>query len=192
METRARSNDAPERWRDIPGFGGLYQASTEGRIRKVWSKNGKREKTILKMYTRAGKKKQANREALRVHITAPDGRRVERTVIQLVAETFFKVPEGKRAVHRNGLRTDNSVRNIIFLSDRELGERFGAMASRRTVAKINTAGEAVAFYPSARAAAKENFVSYQTVIDRCNRKVKKEFALDGYSYRWDDWNGVFS
>lgn len=29
-------------------------------------------------------------------------------------------------------------------------------------------------------------MSYQTVIDRCNRKCKSAFAPDGYAYAWDD------
>ncbi len=62
----------------------------------------------------------------------------------------------------------------------------GGKASRRPVAKVNAAGEIVAYYPSARKAAKANHMSYQTVLDRCNGKVKKPFALDGHTYRFDD------
>ena len=29
-------------------------------------------------------------------------------------------------------------------------------------------------------------MSYQTIIDRCNRKYKSTFAPDGYAYAWDD------
>ena len=29
-------------------------------------------------------------------------------------------------------------------------------------------------------------MSYQTVMDRCNGKVKGAFAPDGYAYAWDD------
>ena len=38
----------------------------------------------------------------------------------------------------------------------------------------------------ARQAAKENYLSYQTVMDRCNGKIKKPFALDGHTYQWDE------
>lgn len=68
----------------------------------------------------------------------------------------------------------------------QIGKAFGAQAKRRPVVKIDESGEIIACYPSARIAAKENYVSHQTVADRCNRRVKKEFALDGFSYRWDD------
>lgn len=175
--------DAAERWRDIPGFNGMYQASTEGRIRKILPRSGKVR--YLHPYRRQ-RNKNSNSQALRVHLTMPDGRRVERTVLKLVAETFFQLPEGKIPVHLNGLHTDISVRNITFLTHRELGERYGPQSSRRPVVKIRPDGEIVDSYASARAAARENYLSYQTVIDRCNRKVKKEFALDGFSFRWDD------
>ena len=59
-------------------------------------------------------------------------------------------------------------------------------AARRPVVKITPAGEVVEAYPSARAAAKANHMSYQAVLDRCNGKVKKPFALDGYDYRFED------
>lgn len=41
-------------------------------------------------------------------------------------------------------------------------------------------------YSSAREAARRNFMSYQTVIDLCNGKVKRGKAPDGFVYEWDD------
>lgn len=38
----------------------------------------------------------------------------------------------------------------------------------------------------AREAAKANHMSYQTVLDRCNGKVKNPYALDGFTYRFED------
>lgn len=175
--------DAGEIWRDIPGFAGTYQASTLGRIRKIWPKSGK--KTVMRPYTtkRSGS---ANTKALRVHLTSPDGRRVERTVCGLVAATFLPAEPGKCPVHRNGLHSDNSLDNIVMMSSLELGNAFGARSCRRPVIKIAPDGETQACYPSARAAGRENHMSYQAVMDRCNRKVKNEFALSGCSFRWDD------
>lgn len=174
---------APEVWKDIPGYGGTYQASTEGRIRKIWPVSGKA--TILKPYVR-NRRTRANSNAMRVHIQGPDGRRIERTVISLVAETFFGSFPGKRAVHKSGAAADNSVSNIALMDCEQIGRTYGAQSSRRPVVKIDKTGEIIACYSSARSAARENYVSYTSVIDRCNGKIKKEFALDGYSYRWDD------
>ena len=172
-----------EQWRDIPGFFGRYQVSSEGRVRRVWPKSGK--VTFMQPYT-CKRAKAANSETLRVHLSLPNGQRVERPVMKLVADVFLNVPKGKHAVHRNGVRSDNSVSNIVLMSAQELGKKYGACSSRRTVVKVDSAGEVLECYSSAREAARNNFVSYQTVMDRCNGKVKKEFALDGCSYRWDD------
>lgn len=57
---------------------------------------------------------------------------------------------------------------------------------RQPVAKIDCNGEVVEVYSSAREAARKNYMSYQTIIDRCNRKCKSTFAPDGYAYAWDD------
>lgn len=47
-------------------------------------------------------------------------------------------------------------------------------------------GEIVDVYSSAREAAKKNFMSRQTITDRCNGKCKGAFAPDGYAYAWED------
>lgn len=183
MGRRKAEAAAPEIWKDIPGYGGTYQASTEGRIRKIWPVSGKI--SILKPYVR-NRRTRTNSNAMRVHIQAPDGRRVERTVIALVADTFFGSIPGGRAVHNIGVAADNSVSNIKIMTYEQIGRAYGAQSRRRPVVKIDENGEIIACYSSARAAARENYVSYTSVIDRCNGKIKKEFALDGYSYRWDD------
>lgn len=183
MGRRRAEHAAPEIWRDIPGYDGRYQASTEGGIRRYWPVSGKY--TLLQPYVRQ-RRKQTNSNAWRVHISLPDGRRVERTVLELVALTFYGFIPGKRPIHKNGMQADNSVSNIVFMADRELGKTFGPQSSRRPVVKIDESGEIIACYSSAREAGRANYITGQAVTDRCNRRVKKEFALDGFSYRWDD------
>ena len=87
--------------------------------------------------------------------------------------------------HKNGMKTDNHVGNLAWMDKRELGAMFGAEAKRKPVCKVDRNGAIVAVYNSARTAGKKNHMSYQTVLDRCNGKVKKPFALDGYDYRFD-------
>lgn len=55
---------------------------------------------------------------------------------------------------------------------------------RRPVAKIDSAGNVIAVYSSAREAARANFMSYQAVLDRCNGKVQKPYVLDGFTYQF--------
>lgn len=107
--------------------------------------------------------------------------------MQVVARTFLgPVPPGCVPYHINGCQEDNYVNNIGYITRRELGKRTGAKSRRKPVAKIGKDGEVVEVYPSARAAARENFMSYQTVTDRCNGKRKSAFAPDGYAYAWED------
>lgn len=174
-----------EYWRDIPGTDGKYQASTDGRIRAVHKTTNR----ILVPFTRS-RRKHANRSALCVHLTLPNGKRMEKTVIKLISDTFFDPPDGKIAVHRNGLHSDNSIKNIMFLTSEELGKIFGSQACRRPVIKISRSGEIVDCYPSARQAAKSNHMSYQTVLDRCNNKIKRPYELDGHNYQWENRKGA--
>jgi len=174
-----------ERWRDIPGFNGVYQASTEGRIRRHWPKSGRY--TMLTPYTKKTQKG-ANRKALRVKMKLPEGRWVERPVLKLVAATFLNVPDGMVAVHINGIREDNAVANIAVMPHKQLGVKYGVRSCRRPVVKISPDGEVLEAYQSAREAGRKNFMSYQTVMDRCNGKRKREFCY-GFSFRWDDERG---
>ncbi|MBO3280033.1 hypothetical protein [Intestinimonas butyriciproducens] len=122
-----------------------------------------------------------------VKLTSADGKTREAAVLGLMVDTWLGGrPPGMVAYHRNGDLADHCLTNIAFTTRRSLGKKTGANAARRPVVKITPAGEVVEAYPSARAAAKANHMSYQAVLDRCNGKVKKPFALDGYDYRFED------
>ena len=78
------------------------------------------------------------------------------------------------------------MNNLKLLSKKELGSRYGVMSKKKSVVKISSDGEEVEIYYSAREAARKNFMSYQTIIDRCNGVVKKSVAPDGFDYAWED------
>lgn len=122
-----------------------------------------------------------------VKLTDASGKSKDVSVLGLMVDVWFGgCPAGKVPYHKNGDLTDNDIRNIGFTSRPELGKLTGAKSARRPVRKVDESGEAVAFYPSAREAARQNHMSYQAVLDRCNGKVKKPFALDGHTYQFDD------
>lgn len=168
-------------WKDIPGYNGKYQVNFYGEIRRVYEKSGKTK--ILNSFP---KKRRKGSDRYVVHLSI-DGKTREEAVIKLVSETFIgKCPDGFIPIHKNGLQSDNCIWNIEYITLKENGKRNGSKANRRPVAKISSCGDVVCFYSSAREAARENFMSYQTVIDRCNGKVKSLFAPDGYVYVWDE------
>ena len=175
-------------WRDIPGYAGAYQISWEGQVR-TWRWRGShylKEPKLLSQYIRKahGERRRSNRRY--VKLTDPDGKSKEVAVIRLMVEVWLGgYPPGKVAYHKNGDTTDHCYTNIGFIEPRKLGQLTGAKAGRQPVAKVNEAGEVVAIYPSARKAAKANHMSYQAVIDRCHGKIKKPFALDGHTYRYE-------
>lgn len=168
-----------ETWRDIPGYDGRYQADREGNIRRVFPSGKTRP---MKPYH----KKMSGSQRMVVKLTK-DGKSRERILIQIIAVTFLgQPPKGYVPYHRNGCQSDNYVNNIAYISRKELGKKTGRRSRSRAVAKIDISGEIIDVYASAREAGRKNFMSYQTVIDRCNGKCRSAFAPDGYAYAWED------
>ena len=175
-------------WRDVPGYDGAYQISWEVQVR-TWRWRGdhyQKEPKLLSQYIRKERGKSSRSNRRYVKLTGPNGKSKEVAVIRLMVEVWFGgYPPGKVAYHKNGNLADNCYTNIGFISPRLLGQMTGAKSKRIPTAKVNEAGEVVAVYPSARKAAKANHMSYQTVLDRCNGKIKNPFALDGHTYRFE-------
>ena len=168
-----------ETWKDIPGYNGKYQCDREGNFRRVY-KSGKTRP--IRPYRKNG-----TRNKIVVHLTDDNGKTSQRLVIGIMAITFLgPAPPGCVPYHKNGALTENHINNIAYINRKELGKITGQKSRRKPVAKINDSGNIVEVYPSARAAARDNFMSYQTVIDRCNGKVKSAFAPDGFAYAWED------
>lgn len=168
-----------ETWKDIPGYDGKYQCDREGNVRRVYQSGKTR---LMTPYH----KKMRGSQRLVVKLTI-NGKSKAEILLQIVAKTFLgECPDGCVPYHKNGCQYDNYVNNIAYISNKELGKLTGANSRRKPVAKIDSNGEVVEVYSSARTAAKANYMSYQTVIDRCNGKVKSAFAPDGYAYAWDD------
>lgn len=166
-------------WKNIPDYYGKYQADTEGNVRRVY-KSGKTR--LMTPYH----KKMSGSQRLVVKLTR-DGKPKEEILVQIMAKTFLgPVPDGCVPYHKNGCQSDNYIQNIAYISRKDLGKLTGRNSRRQPVAKIDSAGQIVEVYSSARECARENFMSYQTVIDRCNGKRKSAFAPDGYAYAWED------
>lgn len=168
-----------ETWTNIPGYSGKYQVDTEGNIRRVY-KSGKTR--LMTPY----RKKMSGSQRFVVKLTR-DGKPKEEILVQIMAKTFlWNPPPGCVPYHKNGCQSDNYIQNIAYISRKELGKLTGRNSRRQPVAKIDSSGQIIEVYSSARECARKNFMSYQTVIDRCNGKCKSAFAPDGYAYAWED------
>lgn len=155
-----------ERWKDIPGYDGKYQASTEGNIRRTLKSGQFRSMTPYH-------KKMKGSQRLVVKLTK-DGKAKEEIVLSLIARTFLgPVPDGAVPYHKNGMQSENHINNIAYIPRQELGKLTGYSSRNKIVVKLDSCGQDVEYYRSAREAAKKNFLSRQVITDRCNGKTKR-------------------
>ena len=180
----AQEPERTERWREIPELGGKYQASTEGRIRRMYKS---REPRVLKIITNRGSCK--NQHV--VNITHPDGTQRQYTVLRLVAMAFYPgMTEGKNVVHRNGLHSDNTPQNVLIINQSITGQRCGSLGRRKGVCLVNGAGEIMAVYPSVMAASAATGISRETVRKHCNGG-SVWLLSNGGRFRWDNGSGLY-
>ena len=86
----------------------------------------------------------------------------------------------ERVYHKNKMNTDNFVRNLKIVSLKQLGKMTGHLSKSKAVVEIEK-GKVKRRWDSARKSAKDLYVSYQTVMDYCNGKVKKPM----YKLMWE-------
>lgn len=168
-----------EIWKDVPGYYGMYQVNTEGEVRHIYPSGKTRLMTPYK-------KKMRGSQRLVVKLTK-DKKSKEVILMQIVALTFLGTcTDGCVPYHKNGMQSENHIQNIGYISKGKLGKLTGAKSRQKGVAKLGCDGMVIEFYHSAREAARRNYMSYQTIMDRCNGKCKSAFAPDGYAYAWED------
>lgn len=161
-----------------------YEVSYMGEVRKLYKT---REPKICSAYT---KKRQKGSKRLVVKIKNNEGKWIEIFVHQLVAEAFCgKCPDGYVAYHKNGVITDNFAMNIGYISRHDLAKKTAHKGKCKSVVVIDKQGNEIDYYRSARECARNNFCSYQTVIDRCNgtscgRKLIKPFG--DIDFAWEE------
>ena len=164
----------PEEWYDIPGYEGKYQINFYGRIRRILKHN---KFKLLSGYIKSSN----GRLAVKLN-----GK--EKTVMSLMKDTFIgEIPKGYVLYHKNGILTDPILSNIGIATRSELGKITGTWNECSfAIVKINSDGEIVDFYKSAREAGRKNYMAYQTILDRVNGKVKSLYAPDGFVYCRED------
>lgn len=172
-------------WRDIPGTDGKYQISSTGEVRHVWPSG---LTTPLQPFAKPRKRKDGkwigSRICLKLRI---DGKNSTRMLFSCLTSAWLgPPPPGMVYYHKNGVLSDNHLSNVGLIDKREMGRKSGPRSKRKSVEMVDPDGNVVALYNNAREAAEQNYMYVQGVIDRCENRIKKPFALIGYSFRWED------
>lgn len=156
------------RW--IRGYEGQYSCNQMGEVFKHYKSRPPKRMTLV-----------FNKNKWVVRLSNELGRK-EFNLARLIYETWVgEIPYGMVVAKIGGTHLDCHVNNLKLISMRERGKMTGAMAKSKPVELLDESGIVIDSWGSARKAAKDLFMSYQTVMDICNKKRKKPLA----NLRWE-------
>ena len=162
-------------WRTIDGCRWPYRVSGQGEVQKQLPSG---EWKTIKPYPYSGQWR------VQLWMDEKSWKRVQ--VSKLVADHFMGgTPPGMLRVHRNGLKSDNAVENIVFLP-RSKAAVMHRPGNSRPVAKVDRNGEVVAIYRSESEAARKNHISQKAISARCLGLIQDPYRLDGYNYTFEE------
>ena len=164
-------------WRPIHGYFYNYRISSEAKIeREVGPKIWKPIKTYFNQHAKQ----------YRVKLKKLDGGYRTVSVKRLLADAFLGgYKSGMVLVTKNGMKTDISLENLHFVTCEELGKLTGGSGNRLPIKKIDRDGNVINLYSSISEASRRDFISCKAIRLRCKGKIKNEFALNGFTYRYD-------
>lgn len=160
-----------EQWRSIEGFDN-YLVSNKGRVMN--SKTGRilRPADDSRGYERV--------------ILCKDGKRTNKKVHRLVAQTFVDNPNNLETVnHIDENKHNNNVENLEWMTQ---GDNVRYSLSKPVEQYDLESGELLATYPSTRAVERLMGFDHRTISRACRGQYKKVY---GYIWKYQD-NNVFT
>lgn len=156
-------------WRNISGYKFPYRISEEGEVQRQ-DPDGWHTLSVW-----------INNKRAVVALRSMDGTQKRVPVTRLMDEHFFggrAKREGLRISHRNGSKLDCSAKNLVFMTQSQLGKLHGSRGARRPVVRYDRNGRST-IYKSVKEAAEKNGMSPSTLDRRLYGGV-----LDPRGYRF--------
>lgn len=183
-----------EIWKAIPGYEGIYEASTAGRIRSVArtimnkTKNGKDRPCVLKSVVLSPflTKLSARNILPRMQVVLSVGGKTKSQLVHvLIAKTFIENPLNVDTVnHKDGNPTNNSVDNLEWVSkadNQRHAFKNNLVHTQKPVAQLNAdTGEVIAVYPGIAEAMRRVGVVHIT------RAIQLGYKAGGFKWRYVD------
>jgi hypothetical protein len=169
-----------EVWKKVEGLDGKYLISNYGRFKRV-CKSGK-EYFLLPFL----KKSSGRRDYLLIKLSF-NKVGTSYDIAKLVAKHFNPGPKpGEVLHHKNLVKTDNFSGNLEYISREKLGRKTSGLNNRsKPVVQFDKdTMEVMGEFKSAREAGRQCFVSYQAVMDNCNKKTK--VCGGAYVFMWEE------
>lgn len=110
-----------EIWKDIPGFEGLYQASSLGRIKSLSTLGVMRTKGYSTRKEKILSQKKDKKTGY-LHISLTDENGIRKTFLphRIIGNLFVPNPENKKEInHKKGIKTDNRASEIEWSTSSE-------------------------------------------------------------------------
>ena len=183
-----------EEWRDIKGYEGMYQISSQGRVRSLehYVKQKNRwGQTVERIQKSCIHKQNISKHGYIRNSLHKDGTAKIYFVHRLVYEAFIgEIPEGMQVNHINEIKTDNRVENLNLMTPKE-NTNWGTGIKRRSQKQINgkkskpvlridpNTNEIVNEYPSIIEAERQTGLNHIGLWCKGERKSK-----DGYIWKY--------
>ena len=176
-----------EIWKDIKGYEGLYQVSSQGRVRSLARVDcgGRILKGKIMSNVRSGLYRGIN--------LRKNGKMVRYYIHRLVAETFLPNNSNLPQVnHKNEDKTDNRLVNLEWC-DRKYNINFGTgrkrhferLKTKRAVIQLSIDGKEIARFPSIRYASRSTGVNRRGIEGCCMNKPMYNTA-GGYKWKYQN------
>lgn len=170
-----------EKWKDIPGYEGKYQASTLGRIRNI-PHLIKANKDGGVRYTKLYYKKLTTGWHGYVYVSlSKDGEQKTHLLHRLIADTFLPNPNKLPAVnHKDGNKKNNCITNLEWCTDSEnqIHASINGLFKKTKKVRCIETGD---IYRNSCEAERETGISSRTIRNVC---CGKGYTAGGYKWEW--------